>query len=196
MIVLPGADRENWPRLNKLIHELLVDHWEDYRDRDRTPLLQMRFPKWVVLQHPDRCERAYQELMLMAEDRFEHETGAIHDYALYQTLRGWVDILGDAIGGESDPKEAERLSGMLEDVDFLLEAAFHDTDFEMLPQLVEDLRRRGPLRAEMGVDLEDFLDLLPDDIRDEVERRLAEEPNDRESTSPGPSPPEPTPASG
>lgn len=183
MIVLENAEREDWKRLNALIAGCLRKDLDTYAD-DMAGLNQRRFPAWVLLQRPDKCERVVRELLLMAEDGYEHTLEPLHQYALLRTLQDALACEQDALAGESDPKWMRKRQHRAEDLDHLGEDSFCDHDFLQVEAIARDVLQDGPMCAHLGIDVRDFMELLPDDIRVEVEEHLKAAAEQRPASTP------------
>jgi hypothetical protein len=186
VIVLPGADRKHWKRLNKLIADWLHIDLDTFQD-DMDELLHARFPEIVVLQHRDKCERTLRELLLFAEDGYEHELDALHSYALLRALESAHVQEGDmAKDSTDDPAKQREHEQRTEKLDRLCEDAFVDHDFEDVETIAQDVLNGGPMRAHLKIDARDFLDLWPDDIAKAVLEHLKAAEERRPASSPSP----------
>jgi len=131
-----------------------------------------RFPVWTWLQHRKRCMRALWELLLMAEDEYEHVLGPFHSLVLHNCIVNWTERL------KTDTPEAMADSSDLEtiaDLEAIARTAFPNTHFLEVDRLAADLLRGGGLAKRLHVDLRCYVDLLPDDIRAAVATRLGPE---------------------
>lgn len=157
--------------LNRLILQYLKQDGVVFGDEAEFEVEQYRhrFPAWLFLQDRGRCERMLWELRLMATDELEHDLDVVQESVLYYTAKDWIEIendLMDGAGGSEDKARAARINQL----ELLLEEL--DTDFLLVPRLVNDVLADGNLYVEMGVDLHEYMDFLPKRLAARVERGL------------------------
>lgn len=161
-------------RLNKVIvDELELDGVRPFDPLEPFPKeLRNRFPPWTLLQDPRLCERSLWELRLMAEDQYEHRLSRLQAYVLYRSIQEWQTVAQEQMEMDEDDEIVEYRRNDLENAE-ALEMAFSNNDFFYIYRFVTDFLNGGDLCIRMGVDLEDHLDLMPQDIRRLVEARMA-----------------------
>jgi len=181
VIVLHGVAQDECERLNHLVVEFLenvdgidMDEEADYK----VEKYRHRFPDWPWVQRRARCERALWEILLAAEDQYEHTLGALQALVLHNSIANWIELLKtDMAENQADSGDFQTIA----DLESLARAALPNAHILEVDRLAIDLLRGGDLAQRLQVDLRCLGELLPDDIRVAVETRLAAAgPNGRE----------------
>lgn len=144
------------------------------------------FPPLVYLQNPDKCIRSANELILMIEDDFVHSLPPLHQHVLYEMLQTAQEIYSDMKNEKSQPVEnIEDCPECIDEIDeetdfsldnkdldapsFYLDYCFEDIDFLSVAEFFYLYKNNYKHYLEMGVGLDQFVALMPNDIREEYE---------------------------
>ena len=186
MIIFPDLelDRIELKKLNVNLSDILDILYQMTKDSDEPDPFSEFFPPLIYLQNPQKCVHAAKELCLMIEDDFEHTLPPLHQYVLYMMLRDSQDLYDDMQEDTDDPRpevEGEPLEiddideefslddENLEDPQFYLDCCFRDTDFLYVAEFFELFKNDISEYRQRGMDLDQYVDLMPNDIREEYE---------------------------
>jgi hypothetical protein len=177
VILVHTLTDEEMVELNKLIADNLGEDLFLCQGPDGEPDISTysdSFPPWAWLQHRDRCRQLLPELVLMAADEFEHFLTPLHEYVLYRMMGAWRDVAVDYAGDAENDEDRKRLADRAARLEYYLDEVFEDHDFNMGPMIAKAALDAPHVLVEMDINPEAFLELMPDDIRAEVEWTLAE----------------------
>lgn len=188
MIVFPEGAKPRQEEMNRLIASRIAQDLREVENQGGWGQADQRtyFSPWSWLQHQDRCERALPELKLMAEDRFAHDLTPFLEYVLYQALDRWIGRSGES-GAANDGSNGDDQHRDANYLDELMDVAFYSTDFLHTEEIATSVLEGTDYVPRLGIDPNQFLDLMPDDIRLRVEEVLRpgsqpEQPDDVGST--------------
>lgn len=169
MIRFPMLDPEEVQYWNATLAERLAHDLEDTgSDEKFLELFPWIFPRRLSTLFPKRAMRVYKELILRAEDRFEHDLSPVHQFVLYNTLTTWVEWTEESQaealrpGKECDPAYARLLASEAEELKAFVKVAFPDRTFETVEDLA--LKALSGQASPHAVDWTQYDDLLPEDI--------------------------------
>lgn len=166
MIVTQSDSPDDHRRVNRTIAERLADDLEMLHNIPAW-VFQERFPEWLAI-NPAQFQGILRRLRLMAGDPFDHELTPLNEWVLYYSPREWLEFAEEREAEGDDPA---NFAEYREEIELALEVA-SDWDVLMLPELVKALQQGGGLLDELGVDLADYAELLPEDMRERVEAQL------------------------
>jgi hypothetical protein len=141
-----------------------------------------RFPSWPWLQHREKCDRVLPELALMAADTgFEHHLSPLYRFVLFKSVQQWEEVEREAAIGDDTEEHARDREARAERLQDLCDQAFEDIDF-LNPGLIAKIAfEHAELQQELDIKVGDYLELMPDDVRGELETLLARAKRDSSS---------------
>lgn len=168
---------ENLRKWNDNLRDV-IDFYYDSEEDSKEDSFSDIFPELIYLQHKNKCIKAARELKLMIEDDYVHFLPVLHQYALYCILThiseveaDLTDIEPEVISSKNEvidcDFENEITKEELSSPDFYLEWCFKDYDFMTIPQAFILFKTDKNAYESLGLNLDNYLDLMPDDIRNE-----------------------------
>lgn len=134
------------------------------------------YPEFLINNNLDLCKSVVHELSEMTMDCFDRDyLKPIYEFALFQTIEWWYEVtdnieldkidLVDAITNDGD-----NLYEFLNNADNYIDFLFEDWDFLYVHRLFE-IYKSNPVFLErfLHVNIDDYTDLMPNDIRKEYE---------------------------
>lgn len=183
---------------NHTIHKFLTSEYIELRDpENKYDCLDEFFSDDLLHEQPDECFAAAEDLYYWTRDEYEHDMSAIHEMALYNFLHH-ISALQDDLQCEfykiyyDEDEDRRQINALwntqnkrdwqgladtkkefteyIHDLDTIIGHCFDETDFFLLPKLANQ-RRKGDTRLEtlMGIDFNQYKDILPRDIRTQYE---------------------------
>lgn len=131
------------------------------------------FPPLVYLQKQAVCDRTAHELLPMVEDEFTHCLSALHNYALYHWLDACREPEPAQLPTTDDAAETEEAAFFSLDAAnllnpaFYLERCFFDYRFLHVAVAFDHYKNNYAQYLQMRMNLAEYVDLMPDDIRQE-----------------------------
>lgn len=158
MIVIPRADRTEWPHLNKVIaEEFESDAGTWLTDPTDEHLYALRSPGWAYIRDREGCIRAFQELEQMCGDKYEHHLTILHQAILGANLKVWLGRAAQI----TDPKKRKQRIADLELID---DVAFDGRDFDVVEEFVMEMIDNDRVTPEMAARVWQASPLIPRDI--------------------------------
>ncbi|QOX62234.1 hypothetical protein FRZ06_02120 [Anoxybacterium hadale] len=144
---------------------------------DWETFLQEIFPEFYLRKHPERCKEIVTELYEMSKDDFRRDSlEPLYEYALYHLIQWWLDVTDIEMDQEVDDNEIkteddEFWAKYINDIEGYIGYLFDDWDFLYVAEIWE-IYKRSPWIIEnfFHIDLDDYIDLMPDDISREYSR--------------------------
>ena len=152
--------------------------------RQKPVLPEKLFPPLVYLQKQAVCDRTVHELLPMIEDEFTHCLSALHNYALYRWLDACQAKEQEQLPQTADSAEAKEADFFsLDELNlvnpaFYLERSFLNYRFLHVAMAFEHYKNDHAQYLQMRMNLAEYVDLMPDDIRQEYLRLQAEQNED------------------
>ncbi len=156
-----------------IIFELMLDMCNNLSDEE---VLIDIFPEHLIFKDIKKCRKTINELYLITRDDYERsELNTLQEYALFHSLLWWDTVLDENENyfDEIPLKQSYDKSGMcmhnqLNNKENYFDFLFEDWDFRDVPVLVAMYIKSSELVEKfLHVDLNDYLELMPDDIKDE-----------------------------
>lgn len=176
MINLDGdVSKSILKKVNKNIYLILELFTESCKDLDYETFFVEIFPKHYVRKNMNRCIEILEELTEYSTDVYLHELNPLQEYALFYLFEWWLDVTEYEFEEIVNEKEiitdfdkyiADNINNIEEYKGFM----FYDWDFlgEFLSVYIEAYKSHGPLFTEFShIDLEDYVELMPADKKEE-----------------------------
>ncbi len=188
MILFKGCitTRRVLRQINNCINQMLECEISFYDSSESQELIEEYFPKHLCRENPKKCMEILNELQEWTLDNYLHELTCLHEYSLFKIFNFYFDFLEEMekdIGKcnknrfninniEMYEEEEKSIIELLNDRVFYEEELFEDWDFLQIEEITSlyqtDLQRFNFI----GVDISYYLELMPKDIRKEVEKSL------------------------
>lgn len=169
-------------------NELFYFNLSKDTDEEKIDYLMHFFPKHLCREEPQKCINALHDLLEWSQDSFFHDLTCIHEYALFKIFGSFFDEKEDyekiRNKGEKhiydfrikdienyEPDEIYILK-QINDRSFYEEDLFWDLDFLWIDDIVNLYQTDRKLFNSLGVNLRYYLDIMPKDIREEIEFSL------------------------
>lgn len=166
-----SIERKINKNINKII-ELFIDSCEGL---DYDTFLQEIFPGFYLRTNRDKCINVIYELKGFTTDEYEHilsDLSSIYEYALYYLIVWWLEVTDedymeefinkDEIKTQDDEYFAKYINDINEYKSFL----FEDWDFLDIPYYLKVYKKNPAIIEDfLHINLEDYLELMPDDIK-------------------------------
>jgi len=138
------------------------------------------FPKFLYKFNPEKCKKVLDDLDLWINDSFTHHLPPLHQYVLFNMIETWIEWkdgeddeseLLDA--DEDDEKEVtitddQWVENHPNDLELLKTLFFNDLDFLGVGELYNAFKKSSKVFQKVYyLYLEQYIDLMPKDIRDE-----------------------------
>lgn len=161
-------------KINKRLNEYLDIYMCFYKDLGPEEGFSSFFPRLIWIENKEKCIQTMIELDEWTCDDHLHILKPIHEFALYRLLC----ITEDSISEESifdlskktvfDDYESvdDYILGNLDNISLYLDILFQDHDFLRVSDYLKDFTE-DPYKFEKEADvyLDDYIDLMPNDIR-------------------------------
>ncbi|EQB85831.1 hypothetical protein J2Z44_004302 [Clostridium punense] len=165
-------------KVNRNIYLILELYIETCKGLDYEDILDEIFPFHFVRKNKEKCIEVIEELKEYTTDFYLHELNPVQQYALFHLIEWWLEVTEYEFEEIIDEKEliseediyvAENINNidnyksiLFSDWDFLEEGLAHDLEYYKI---------YGPAYEELrDINLEDYLELLPDDKKMEFFR--------------------------
>ncbi|MBR0597485.1 hypothetical protein KCX82_06360 [Clostridiales bacterium BAD-6] len=146
------------------------------------------FPPFCVRNSIDVCKNIVFELKEMTRDSYKREyLKPIYGYALFMLIEWWVEVTAEMEGDLLEQISLEDIDAettfvvddeddfdvldYLNDVDNYKAILFEDFDFLDIPQFFEQYKENPQVCEKIfSIDLDEYTDLMPDDIKEQYEQ--------------------------
>lgn len=158
-------------KVNRNIYLILELYIETCKGLDYEDILDEIFPFHFVRKNKEKCIEVIEELKEYAIDFYLHELNPVHQYALFHLIEWWLEVTEYEFEEIIDEKEliSEEdiyVAENINNIDSYKSILFSDWDFleDGLAHDLEYYKIYGPAYEELrDINLEDYLELLPDD---------------------------------
>lgn len=164
---------------------------EDSDKEEKVEFLESFFPKHLCRQNIEKCINTLHDLQDWTRDNYLHELTGLHEYVLFRIFQDFFNQKDDferfrKKGQRNifkfyvkdienyEPDEIEILK-QINNRSFYEGDLFWDWDFLFIDSIVNLYQTDINTFNSMGVDLRDYLDLMPNDIRKQVQASLEAE---------------------
>ncbi|WP_339272569.1 hypothetical protein NYE54_14210 [Paenibacillus sp. FSL K6-1330] len=158
--------------VNQRINDYLDIYMTFYRDLGPEEGFRSLFPPMIWIEDDEKCIKTMIELDVWTRDEYLHHLKPIHEFALYQVLCQTNNELterGEVVQEthDEDITEDEYILSNPDNIDFYLDILFQDHDFLWVADYLDEFFN-NPINfvENRDVDLDDYLDLMPTDIRE------------------------------
>lgn len=163
-------------KANRNVYFIIELFIESCNSLDYETFLQEIFPEFYLRKNFDKCKEIVCEIKEMTMDSYQrHYLKPIYEYALFMLLEWWIDVTEIDMKMEIPENEIrtsddEYLAEHINDIEEYKSFMFEDWDFLSVPELFEYYKQDPFIcRDFLAVDLDDYIELMPDDIREEYE---------------------------
>lgn len=147
------------------------------------------FPKFIVRHNRELCKKVIMDLRDWSKDLYVHTLKPLYEYVFFYILQYCEDIDKDVY---KDRKESlfdmyydldlsqfdcedendldEILKLEIHTFDFYIEYCFLDQDFLAVPMIYEIYKKSPIVFKSIGVELDEYIDLMPPDIAEEYKK--------------------------
>lgn len=177
---------------NRCINEMLEFELSSIEtDGEQEEFLDLYFPQYLCRENPKKCLNILLELKEWTQDLYYHKLTPLHEYALFKIFKAYFEMAEECEKnreeGEENPfrfkfshvknctKEDWDSLKILNYPDFYKVELFQDWDFLSVEEIASRRQRGEPLDKMMGVNLSEYLELMPQDIRNEISEILETE---------------------
>ena len=178
--------------INNCIQEMLEHEIFFYElcedEEEKEEWLMQFFPNYLCREESKKCISAIYDLYEWTKDSYLHDLTCVHEYALFKIFVNYFDEKEDyemmrKKGKRNpfkfhvknienyEPEEIEVLK-LINERYFYEESLFYDLDFLWLDDIVHLYQTNRKIFFSLGVNLEYYLEIMPKDIRKEIERDL------------------------
>lgn len=161
-------------KINENVYLILELFTEVYRGLGEDTILAAIFPTHLVRKNKERCIEIIKELTEYTQDVYLHALTPIHQFALFSLFEWWIDheYEFDQVVEEKEIKTEEDryIAENINDIDYYKGLFFDDWDFleENLSTTLQYYKLYGPAYEKFqDINLVDYLELLPDDKKEE-----------------------------
>lgn len=180
--------------INNCIRQMIENELSYYYDlieddeNEKMDYLINFFPNHLCREEPQKCINALHDLLEWTEDSYLHDLTCIHEYSLFKIFDSFFDEKEDfekiRKKGQKNPykfhiKDIENyepyeidILKRINDRSFYEEELFWDWDFLYIDDIVYLYQTDRTKFNLMGVNLRYYLDIMPKDIRKEIELSL------------------------
>jgi hypothetical protein len=185
-----GLSKEVSIRVNQVLEEIIelfIDLGEGSGDLEHQ--LEYIFPTFMARNEFEKCKKILYELQEYATDGFLHLITPIQEYALYfliEWYRNGFDEENNTATHVSDitplSENDEYVMEHIDDLESYQSFLFTDWDFLGVGSYVNMYLNSPNSLESFGVDLDEYIDLMPNDIRDRyIQKRNHSQLNNEES---------------
>ncbi|GAA0065043.1 hypothetical protein [Clostridium sp. CTA-1] len=148
--------------------------------------IESYFPYYICRENPDKCKNIIKDLQEWVEDYYLHDMTCLHEYALYKIIWNYSKVIDDLEEYAGKPlfsvekcdeysvDELDLLNSLQTGDDFV-ETLFVDIDFTYLDKIVLLYQINRPGFDSLGVNIKYYKELMPKDIRMQIEAELKNE---------------------
>ena len=159
--------------VNQNINAVLDLFIESCKGIDYDTFIQEIFPLFLCRKDKDKCIEVVYDLFDYSTDQYEHILPPLYEYALFNLMEWWLDVTDEGILEREFEKHqietqgeeyiAKHINNIAEYKSFL----FEDWDFLDIPEFLQ-VYKSNPALVErfFHTDLDDYIELMPDDIRE------------------------------
>ena len=176
-------------KANQNIYSIIELFLESCKDLDYETFLQEIFPQFYLRKNFDRCKEIIYEIKEITLDSYErHYLKPIHEYALFMLLEWWLDATEidmniEVLENEIRTSDDEYLAKYINDIEGYKSFMFEDWDFLDVSELFKCYRQNPYICTDFfHVDLDDYVELMPDDIKEEYEFYKSESSQNKNPT--------------
>lgn len=180
--------------INNCINEMIDNELSLYYDIDKDDenevmdFLERLFPKYLCREDLKKCMNVLHDLKEWTKDSYLHDLTCVHEYALFHIFEHFFDEKEDFEKFREkgkrhiynfyvkdiqnyEPYEIEILK-KINNRSFYEEELFWDWDFLNLDDIVYLYQTNIKKFKELGINLRYYLDLMPKDVREDIENEL------------------------
>ena len=164
-------------KVNYNINLIIEFFFECCEALDSETFLQEIFPPFYLRKDIKKCEKIVGEIKEMAMDSYDrYYLKPTYEYALFMLLEWWLnttDIDMDTEVNNNDIKlpDDQYLANNINNICAYKDFMFEDWDFLNIAELFDCYIKNPYICTEvLHIVLDDYVDLMPDDIREEYER--------------------------
>ena len=154
-----------------LIIELFLESCEDL---DYETFLQEVFPQFYLRKNFDKCKEIIYEIKEITLDSYDRRhLKPIYNYTLFMLLEWWigvtnVDMNVEVLESEIKTYDDEYLAKHINNIEEYESFMFEDWDFLDVSGLLKCYKQNPYIFADyFHVDLDEYVELMPDDIKEE-----------------------------
>lgn len=175
-------------KINNNVYYMIDLLLTDCKAWDYETFLIEIFPPFCVRNSIDTCKNIVFELKEMTRDSYKREyLKPIYEYALFMLIEWWVEATAEMEGDLLEQISLEDIDAettfvgddendfnvldYLNDVDNYKAILFEDFDFLDIPQFFEQYKENPQVCEKIfNIDLDEYMDLMPDDIKEQYEQ--------------------------
>lgn len=159
---------------------IMIDVEYEFLEQSDYENIEDYLPAYLVREDPIKCKGVLIELKEWTQDFYLHNMTCLHEYALYNVINSYSDCMDDL--GENEKKQRfsfekreEFTENELDLIDEFqskeefIELLFNDLDFTYLDKIVNLYQTSRPAFDRLGVNIDYYKDLLPKDVRIQIE---------------------------
>lgn len=162
-------------KVNQNIYSLLAYFIEYCKVDNYENILEEIFPVHYVRKNKERCIEVIDELKEYILDTYLHSLNPVQEYVLFHLIEWWLAVTDVELDQTVDEKEIKNedekyIVENINNIEYYLSFLFLDWDFleEGLSIHLENYMIYGPAyEIFTDIDLEDYLELMPDDKKEE-----------------------------
>lgn len=161
-------------KINKNVYYIIELFISSCEGLDWETFLQDIFPEFYLRKHPERCKEIVIELYEMTKDNFIREClDPVYEYALFHLLQWWLDVTDIEMDqvvteNEIEVEDDEFWANNINDIEGYKGYLFDDWDFLDVPEMWQCYKQSSWMVENFfHINLEDYVDLMPDDIKRE-----------------------------
>ena len=163
-------------KANQNIYSIIELFLESCKSLDYETFLQEIFPPFYLRQNFNRCKEIIYEIREISLAPYERNyIKPIYEYALFMLLKWWLDATEidmhiKVFENEIKTADDEYLAEYINDIEEYKSFMFEDWDFLDVPELLKCYKQNPYICTKfLNVDLDDYVELMPDDIKEEYE---------------------------
>lgn len=175
-------------KINNNVYYIIDLFLTDCEAWDYETFLIEIFPPFCVRNSIDACQNIVFELMDMTRDSYKREyLKPIYEYALFMLIEWWVEVTAEMEGDLLERISLEDIDDdtnfgvdneddfdvleYLNDVNNYKAILFEDFDFLEIPQFFDQYKEHPQVcEKTFSIDLNEYTDLMPDDIKEQYEQ--------------------------
>ena len=178
-------DEKSLRILNKCIFEMVEFETSFANDTCDKEDLELYFPKHIIREDKQKCIDILEDLKEWSKDNYIHELTPLYQYVIYHIFKSYVDFKDDIekqledgeknefeFTFEAKEKVSKKLQKWLNTRTTYEEELFADLDFLYIDEIAGQYQQGNDFLAKfLGIDIYDYLELMPKDIRKQFEGR-------------------------
>lgn len=167
--------------VNRNIYLILEMFFECCKGLDYETFTQEIFPEYFHRENPDKCISILEDLRGYTIEHFDRELPPIYEYALYKLFDWWLEVT------DNDEMEStirtediltpddEYVAKNINDIEEYKSFMFDDWDFLDASDIAKNFLQNPWIVEEfMHLDIEEYLVLMPNDIKEKIVSRIEE----------------------